>query len=166
MAEFTNRQRTLLGALYPLIAVLVVNQLLDLAISITPMDFGAMTWKYGAAGFLIGAMPMVAMGTMLALALNALLDHKLSARLLGIWAIVFAVIIGLAVLSFGLDALQVRRLVREDQKPAFDDASFKSIVIAALYVPAMLWTGWAALRFSKGAMAKRDDGGPPIMVGN
>ncbi len=166
MAEFTTRQRTLLGALYPLIAVLIVNQLFDLAISITPMDFGAMTWKYGAAGFLIGSMPMVALGTMLALALNALLDHKLSARFLGLWAIVFAVIIGLAVLSFGLDALQVRRLVREDQKPGFDDATFKSIVIAALFVPAMLWTGWAALKFSKGALAKRDDGGPPIMVGN
>lgn len=166
MAEFTNRQRVLLGALYPLIAVLVVNQLVDLAISITPMDFGAMTWKYGAAGFLIGSMPMVALGTMLALALNALLDHKLSARLLGIWAIVFAIVIGLAVLSFGLDALQVRRLVREDQKPAFDDASFKSIAIAALFVPAMLWTGWSALKFSKGALQKREEGGPPIVVGN
>ncbi len=166
MAEFTNRQRSLLAALYPVIAVLVINQLIDVAISITPMDFSAITWKYGAAGFLIGAMPTVALGTMLALALNALLDHKLAARVLGIWAILFAVIVALAVLSFGLDALQVRRLVREEQKPGFDDASYKSIVIAALFVPTMLWAGWQALGFSRGALQKREEGGPPIMVGN
>jgi hypothetical protein len=153
-------------ALYPVVAVLVLNQLIDLVISVTPMDFSAITWKYGAAGFLIGSMPTVALGTMVALVLNALLDHKLSARVLGIWAILFAIVVGLAVLSFGLDALQVRRLVREEQKPGFDDASYKSIAIAILFVPTMLWAGWQALKFSKGALQKRDEGGPPIMVGN
>lgn len=165
MAEFTNRQRMLLSALYPIIAVLVINQLLTIGVSITPMDAGTVTWKYGAAGFVIGAMPMVALGTMLALALNAILDHRVSARFLGIWAIIFAVLVGLAVISFGLDAIQVRRLVREEQKPAFDDASLKSLLIAVLFVPTMIWMGLRALKFSKGALDKHDEDGPPIMVG-
>jgi hypothetical protein len=165
MLELPGRQRALLVALYPILIVLVLNQLADVLVSIMPMRTDEVTWRYGAQGFLVSSMPTVAIGTALTLALAALQDHRVFARWIGVWAVAFAVIVGVAVISFGLDALQVRRLIPENAKSQFDDQSFKSLVIAVLFVPAMIWTGWSAIRFAKGAGAK-DDGPTPLVVGN
>ena len=164
MVELLNRQRSLLLALYPILLVLIVNQLADVLVSITPMRTDEVTWRYGAQGFLVSAMPTVAIGTALALALAAIQDHRIFARWMGVWAVTFAVIVAVAVISFGLDALQVRRLIPENAKSQFDDQSLKSLVIAVLFVPALFWTGWSAIRFAKGAGPK--DEPAPLVVGN
>lgn len=165
MVEFLNRQRTLMSAVYPILAVLVLHQLSDLLISITPMRLDDVTWRYGATGLLIGATPTIAIGLGLMLLVSALLDNRSAARWLGIVAMVVAVVIAFAILSFGLDALQVRRMIREDAKPGFDDAGLKSMVLAILFVPTLLYTGWQGFRFAKGAGEKRVDDGPPIVIG-
>jgi chromate transport protein ChrA len=165
MVEFLNRQRTLMSAVYPILAVLVLHQLSDLLISITPMRLDDVTWRYGATGLLIGATPTIAIGLGLMLLVSALLDNRTAARWLGIVAMVVAVVIAFAILSFGLDALQVRRMIREDAKPGFDDAGLKSMVLAILFVPTLLYTGWQGFRFAKGAGEKRVDNSPPIVIG-
>ena len=166
MVEFLNRQRTLMSAVYPILTVLVLHQLAEVMISITPMRLDDVTWRYGATGLLIGATPTIAIGIGLMLLVSALLDNRTAARWLGILAMVVAVVVGLAILSFGLDALQVRRMIREDAKPGFDDAGLKSMVLAVLFVPTLLYTGWKGFTFAKthaGERPKSD--GPPIVVG-
>lgn len=165
MVEFLNRQRTLLGAAYPILAVVIVHRLVEVAISITPLRLDDVTWRFGATGLLIGAAPMIALAVALIFIVASLLDHRIGARWVGIIAIVFGVIVAVSVLSFGLDALQVRRMIREDAKPGFDDASLKSLMIAVLFVPTLLWTGWKGIQFARGASERRDVDGPPIVVG-
>jgi hypothetical protein len=165
MVEFLNRQRTLMSAVLPLLAVLVVHQLAEVMISITPMRLDDVTWRYGATGLLIGSTSTVAIGLGLMLLISALLDNRMAARWLGILAMLFAVMVGVAILSFGLDALQVRRMIREDAKPSFDDAGLKSMMAAILFVPTMLWAGWQGVRYAKGAGEKRATDGPPIVIG-
>lgn len=165
MVEFLNRQRTLMSAVYPILTVLVLHQLAEVMISITPMRLDDVTWRYGATGLLIGATPTVAIGIGLMLLISGLMDNRTAARWLGIVAMGVAVIIAFAILSFGLDALQVRRMIREDAKPGFDDAGLKSMVLAIMFVPTMFYTGWQGFRFAKGAGEKRDVDGPPIVIG-
>lgn len=167
MTSLLLRQRNLLTALYPVLAIVILNQLADIAITVLPASTSEPTWRFGATGFIVGTMPTIAIATMLILALAAILDHRITARWVGIWAISFAVIVAIAVVSFGLDALQVRRMVREELKANFDDASLKSLVVAILFVPTTIWAGWAAIKSSKGAEdAARAAEGPPLMVGN
>lgn len=166
MVEFLNRQRTMLSAVYPILAVMIVHALAEVLVSITPLRLDDVTWRFGATGLIIGAMPTVALSTGLMLGLAGLLDHRIGARWLGLWAILVAVVVGVCVISFGLDALQVRRMIREDAKPGFDDASLKSLVVVVLFAPAMLWAGWRALGFAKGAGERKgSEDGPPIVVG-
>lgn len=165
MVEFLNRQRTLLGAAYPILAMVMLHRIVEVVISVTPLRLDDVTWRFGATGLLIGAAPTMALATVLILIVAALLDHRIGARWVGIIAIAFAVLVGVAVLSFGLDALQVRRMIREDAKPGFDDASLKSLMIAVLFVPTLLWSGFKGIGFARGANERRDVDGPPIVVG-
>ena len=165
MVEFLNRQRTMLAVAYPILVMLVVHRIAEVLISITPLRLDDVTWRFGATGLLIGAAPTVALGFGLILVVASLLDHRMGARWVGILAILVAIVVAVAVISFGLDALQVRRMIREDAKPGCDDASLKSLVIAVLFVPTLLWAGWQAISFAKGANERRDTDGPPIMVG-
>src|SRR5690606_17216411 len=165
MVEFLNRQRSLLSAVYPVLLVLAVNPLVQVLVSISPYRLDDVSWRFGATGMLIAAAPgaLLALGLMLLLA--ALLDHRAAARWMGIFAILFAVIVGVAVISFGLDALQVRRMIREDAKPRFDSESLKALLTVVLTAPALLWAGLKAIGFAKGSGEKRDVDGPPIVVG-
>ena len=96
---------------------------------------------------------------------SGVLDNRTAARWLGIAAIVVAIVMAISILSFGLDALQVRRMIREDAKPGFYDAALKSLVLAVLFIPSLLYTGWRGFQFAKGASEKRDVDGPPIVIG-
>jgi hypothetical protein len=154
-----------MSAVYPILAVLVLHQIAEVVVSITPMRLDDVTWRYGATGLLIGSTPTLAIGIGLMLLISAILDNRTAARWLGIIAMLGGVVIAFAILSFGLDALQVRRMIREDAKPGFDDAGLKSLVLAVLFVPTLLYTGWQGFRFAKGAGEKRDTDGPPIVVG-
>ncbi len=166
MVEFLNRQRTLMSAVYPILAVLVLHQLAEVLISITPMRLDDVTWRYGATGLLIGSTPTLAIGLGLMLLVSGVLDNREAARWIGIAAMAVAIVMAIAILSFGLDALQVRRMIREDAKPGFDDAGLKSMVLAILFIPTLLYTGWRGFQFAKGAGEKRDADGPPIVIGS
>lgn len=165
MVEFLNRQRNLLSAVYPILLVLALNPLVQVVVSVSPYRLDDVSWRFGATGMLIAAAPSVALAIGLMLLLAALLDHRASARWMGIFAILFAVVIGVAVISFGLDALQVRRMIREDAKPRFDNESLKALITVVLTVPTLLWAGFKAIGFAKGSGEKRDADGPPIVVG-
>ena len=165
MVGLLNRQRSLLQALYPVLVVLVINQLVTLAISARPFQFDEATWRFGAAGLLISSLPTMAIASILLLAVAAILDHRLWARAVGIWAIVVAVLVGVTLISFGLDALQVRRLVLQERKAAFDASALKALTLVIMFVPTLLWAGWSGFRMGKGAGEGRGDDGPPIVVG-
>ncbi|HRP06995.1 MAG TPA: hypothetical protein PLL69_00775 [Gemmatimonadales bacterium] len=166
MVEFLSRQRNLLSAVYPILLVLAVNPIVQVLVSVSPYRMDDVSWRFGATGMLIAAAPAVALALALMLVLAALLDHRSAARWMGIFAILFAVVIAVAVISFGLDALQVRRMIREDAKPRFDSESLKALLTVVLTFPVLVWAGLRAVGFAKGSGEKRDADGPPILVGS
>jgi hypothetical protein len=168
MAVLSERQHSLLTALLPVLVVMAIFPFADLVISAIPMRMDEPRWRFAAAGMLIGATPQISLALLLMLAIAALQEHRMIARLAGITAIVFALVLGATILLFGLDALEVRRLVPENAKQNFDNASLKSIVMVVLYGPVLLYLGWRALVAAKrqpGEGKKAGEGAAPLMVG-
>lgn len=170
MAVLTERQHSLLTALVPVLAVMFLFPLADVAISSTPMAVDEPRWRFAAAGMLIGGTPQFALSLLLLLAIAALREDRLLARIAGIVAIIVAVVLGATVLMFGLDALEVRRLVPENAKEGFDDASLKSLVMVVLFGPVLLWAGWQGIKAGKrqpgeAAGKAKGEGSGPLMVG-
>jgi hypothetical protein len=168
MAVLSERQHSLLTALLPVLVVMALFPLADLVISAIPMRMDEPRWRFAAAGMLIGATPQISLALVLMLGIAALQEHRMISRIAGITAILFAVLLGGTILLFGLDALEVRRLVPENAKQNFDNASLKSIVMVVLYGPVLLWLGWRGLVAAKrqpGETKKTGDGGSPLMVG-
>jgi hypothetical protein len=168
MAALSERQHSLLTALLPVLVVMALFPFADLVISAIPMRMDEPRWRFAAAGMLIAATPQVSLALLLMLAVAALQEHRMVSRLAGIGAIAFALVLGATILMFGLDALEVRRLVPENAKQNFDNASLKSIVMVVLYGPVLLWLGWRGLKAAKrhpGEGKAADSGAAPLMVG-
>lgn len=163
--ELTERQRTLLAALYPVLLLLILNPLLEVIANSWPLEVGDTRWRVGFLGAMLAAMLPVLTGLALIALVAALLGHGVAIRLVSLAG--FLVVVGLVVggMLFGLDALQVRRMVRVDAKAQFDAASFKTLFVSALMV---LVSGWLAVRTwaaSKGAVGQRGEGKAGLVVG-
>lgn len=169
MTGLSQRQHTILKALYPILAVMVIYPFIDAVISAFPARMDDARWRFGAMGLFLGTTPQVTIALVATMVVSALLGDRMISRIAGMFALVFAVLIGGAVLLFGLDALEVRRLVPENAKQGFDDAALKSLVMTVLYGLVLVWLGvrsFAATRLHAGETAgKKGEGGAPLMVG-
>lgn len=163
--ELTERQRTLLAALYPVLLLLILNPLLEVIANSWPLDFGDTRWRVGFLGALLSGILPVLTGLALIALVAALLGHGVTVRVVSLAA--FAVVVALVVggMLFGLDALQVRRMVRIDAKAGFDAASFKTLFVTALMIIVSAWLGIRTWSASKGTMGKRGEGAAGLVVG-
>lgn len=134
--------RPVAWSLYAIGLLLVFAPLGDLAAGVGSLNPGMVPWRFGAAGLLSGALvlPMAGLGFWFAAA--ALLEHRTILRVLSVLAAVLFLVVGVTLVVFALDTLQVRVQVRQDAKRAFDLAAakaagtflFEGIVLAVLAV--------------------------------
>ncbi len=157
--------RTLLGLLYVTGAVLIVDQLLILFTSISPLSPTSAGWRFGAMGLGIGrATPLLLADTLIILA-ALWLGHGLMMRIWG--GVHFVLAVGLLVLLglFALDAIQVRQqLVPEAQSAMLLGAARAAVMALVLSI----WSAWLAihlLRISKQFQAPRSERGSALIVG-
>ena len=166
MVSLSERQRGVLGALYPLLFVLVLLPFADVLLAGTPTRMAEPGWRFGVVGVLLASLPSLAVAITLLAGLTTLLGHHRAQLAVGVVAVLMAIIAGLASLSFGLDALEVRRLVRADAKPGFDDSAFRAMITVALVAPTLLWIGIRAIGAARAAAKATDTDGPaPLLVG-
>lgn len=111
---------------YAIGLLVVLAPLGDLAAGIGSLNPGAVPWRFGAAGLLSGALvlPMVGLGLWFAAAV--LLEHRGMLRSLSVLSAITLLLVGVILVVFALDALQVRVQVRQDAKRAFDLAALKA----------------------------------------
>jgi hypothetical protein len=166
MVSLSERQHGVLGALYPLLIVLVLLPFADVLLAIAPARPAEPGWRFGVVGVLLASLPSLAFAITLLAGLTTLLGHHRAQLAVGVVAVLMAIVVGLASLSFGLDALEVRRLVRADAKPGFDDSAFRALITVALVAPTMLWVGVRTISAARAAAKASDSDGPaPLLVG-
>lgn len=141
--ELTQRQRTLLSALYPVLLLFILNPVMELVANSWPLNFGDTRWRFGFLGAILSALLPILVGLALVALVSSMLGHRGVIRAVAIAGLlVTATLIG-AGLLFGLDALQVRGMVRINTRDLFDATTFKTLLMTALLVPV---TGWLAIK--------------------
>lgn len=163
--ELTERQRTLLAALYPVLLLLILNPLLEVLANNWPLDVGDTRWRVGFLGALLSGLLPVLTGLGLIALVAALLGHAMAIRLVSVAALLAALTLLIGGMLFGLDALQVRRMVRIDAKAGFDAASFKTLFITALMIIVSSWLAIRTWVASKGVLTARGEGKAGLVVG-
>jgi hypothetical protein len=109
--------------LYLIAFILIVLPLVDAAVTVTPFHPRNVQWRFGAIGLLTNTMLTPAFGFMVAVVTAATLQHVRTQRVLAILSwIAVVVLLGLLV-TFALDALQTRAMVRPEMMRPFVLAS-------------------------------------------
>ncbi len=163
--ELTERQRTLLAALYPVLLLLIVNPFLEIFSNNWPFAFDDPRWRVGFLGALLGGMLPVLMGLVLIALVAALLGQGGAIRAVAIGALLCTLILLASGMLFGLDALQVRRMVQVNQRSRFDSASFKTLFMTALMIIVSAWLGIRSWAASRGTMGKGGERKAGLVVG-
>ena len=163
--ELTERQRALLAALVPVLALFLLNPILDLVVLTWPFRFDDIAWRFGFFGLVLGStLPLATAAALIAL-VGTLLGNRGMIRLAAVVLGVHAIVLVGGIALFGLDALQVRRTVAQAQKDRFDASAFKTLIIATLYVPIGLWSAWKLFTTAKGGEATASDRTKGLVVG-
>lgn len=103
---------------YLLFFILVTFPIIDLLSQALPLQWGRVDWRYGAVGMMASYLITPLMGVFLATILAFLLRHRLVLRLLSILCMFGAVFLILAMVSLGLDTLQISNMSLPENLPS------------------------------------------------
>ncbi len=160
---------SLASPLYLLALLLVATPLVDVVANVWPLRLGDVGWRYGAVGVSSGYVLTPLLGVALACLLAIALRQRTMLRVLVIVCIVAAIVLVVAALDFGLDAIQVRHNV--PATPALARWSFDVGVAKAVFkhltaAAALLWLGLATRRVRRAAGASSERAPTPPLVGH
>jgi len=120
----------------------IVNNLL-------PIHLHDARWRFAAFGLVSASLLIVSVGVMIAYWVSTTYDHWRFQSVLGIGALLVAVVLLGLVGLFALDALQIRSSVRAEATNAFHAASLVAATRAIVCAIAIAGLGTAALRASR-----------------
>jgi hypothetical protein len=143
-----NVQRYTKG-LYPMVAMLVLVPLADLALRSYPAQFGTLQWRFGTAGLLLGNYGTILLGLGLLGLVAAIQGHRGILRGLDFGAITLAVITLALLVSFTFDAIQIRALAQAGFKRQILTSSVGALFTGLLGTLALVVLGRAALAASR-----------------
>ena len=166
MTPNASNRDTVARALYVVAIMLIVIPLSDALPMLWPLRLGAAEWRFGAVGLLSGALMSPLLGTFLALAAAAVLDHRRVLTVLSwlLFALV-VVLVGVAVL-FALDFLEVRTRIQERVRPAALGAATKAMWKLGVAGIVSLVLGISSRRMAKrlGHDRAADEKAPSVLV--
>jgi hypothetical protein len=143
--------RRLLALLYLAGWIILADQIADIAATILfqPGTSSAATWRFAAFGIAASRANILLVADVLLFAAAVGLDQRIMLRILGVGHLLFAVALGIGLGMFGLDALEVQRVVGPAGRSAFIAAAVRTAVVALLGMLLLGWAGVAAWRLSK-----------------
>jgi hypothetical protein len=159
--------RPLVLAGYPIAALLVLTSLADLLPKILPLQLGSQDWRFGAMGLAFNALVTPLLGLAIAAAVAFVVGHRgvlLGVSLLFLLMAAFAVVGGVA---FLMDFGKVTAGLGEEASRSFLVATWKTLLIVILALPAAAWFGISGFRASRGVPQPSDGqgGGSGLVVG-
>lgn len=124
--------RTVAWSCYAIGLLLFLAPLGDLVAGLGALNPGAVPWRFGAAGLLSGALVLPMLGLGLWLAGAVMLGHRGFLRTLSAVSGLLLLVVGVVLVVFVLDTLQVRVQIRQEAKRPFDLAALKAAVTYVL----------------------------------
>ena len=166
----------MIAAAYPLALLLVLMPLASVAITVSPLRFGEVTWRYGAFGIIMQSTTLPVLGVALVCIAAYLLGHHLVLRIVAALALVLGALLATGVALFALDALRTRPMVQPDAMAQFRAKTAWALLTATLTALVLAWIGIGGWRarvpgdtpvFGRGQKAQRprpaliDEAAPP-----
>jgi hypothetical protein len=139
-------EEALSGPLYVVAIVLVVIPTIDFVLSVPEVNFGSVQWRFAAAGLLSGYTLTPILGISLAFVIASVLKHHGVQRALVIFCLTIGVSLLVMCVGFVFDALQLRALIPNDGRAAFNSAWHRAVWKHTLAAVALLYLGWGARR--------------------
>lgn len=158
--------RKLIGLLYVAGAVVIADQLADLAASIlaknpTP---ALASWRFGVFGLLISRSSVFLIADVMLFTSAILLGHRKMIRSLGALHFLAALLLLAGFLEFALDWAEVRLQVPQAGVRSFQYSTFRAGLLALLVVGISVWAGIVAFRATR-VHGKQHRGRSPLLTG-
>lgn len=152
-----QRPRAIALGVYLVGAALVLLPLFDAIVSISPLRWDDVRWRFGAAALLANALLIPNAGLLLLLLASINHGHATFRRVLGVCAFVGVAFWLFAIGMFGLDAVQSRAAVRSDMSTSFAIASWSALGKMLVGTITLFVLGLIGIRGSKGAEGRSQD---------
>lgn len=146
MTLSSTQARYVFSALYAAAALILVDQLGELLVSLHPFHPEAVQWRFGAYGLVLGRTTtlLIADVTVVLAALG--LGHPRVVQAWGVVHLVLGAVLLLGLMGFVLDAVQLRRELAARTPGGVVVQAARALVIGLLAVVYCIWAAWAAIR--------------------
>jgi hypothetical protein len=141
-----NRYRYLAFPAYVVALSLIIIPFFDAAASLWPWRLGVAQWRFGAIGLASNAFLIPGAGLLVLLVTALTFEHRTALRVFGVVCAIAAVLAGVSVLLFGLDAMQTRADVTSAARLSFHVASLTAVVKLLVATAALVGFALAGLR--------------------
>ncbi len=122
-----NRYRHLALPAYLVAAGLILIPFFDASMSVWPWRPGIVQWRFGALGLMSNALMIPAVGMLIILAIALLFGHGRTLRVFGALCTLAALVTGVSIFVFALDAVQTRVNVAESGRLSYTVASITAV---------------------------------------
>jgi uncharacterized membrane protein YraQ (UPF0718 family) len=164
----TLHARPWLHGLYLLALVLLLQPLIETVAATWPVRPSLVGWRFAFIGIFYTMLPTVLVGLLIAAGAAYLLRHRGVLQVVAVLAVLLGGVIVLLTVSFGLDALQMRKLVRPEAKGGFDMASIKALLTAGIATIACIALAFGGFRTGRKPLVtehRRRQPGDGLVVG-
>ncbi|HEV8355781.1 MAG TPA: hypothetical protein VGQ17_03340 [Gemmatimonadales bacterium] len=167
MTSNDTRVQRLLGLLYLAGILLAADQIADLISTIlaNPVALDSIEWRFGAFGLAASRVSVFLVADVMLFTAAVARDDRNALRLLGVVNLIIALALVVGVGLFGLDALQLRRLVRSGASRRYDAASIRAAGVSLLGVVLLVWSGIMSFRSSRDSKGARKMGAAMLIDG-
>jgi hypothetical protein len=136
-------------ASYLVALMFIILPVVDAATNAWPWSLGNEQWRFGAAAILSGYLISIIFGLLFLAAVARGSGHKLTLYLTSAVSGLFALVLLVFSISFILDTLQLRGVVREEQHEMFKIGAVKTGSKLALSMVAMIVLAIASFKAAK-----------------
>lgn len=153
-------------ALYSVGLLLVLVPLVDLTLRSLPPQIGTLQWRFATVGLLLGNYGTLVLGASLIGFTAALLGDRGVLRIVGVAALIMAVVTLALLVLFALDAVQLRQLVAVSVKRQLGLTSAGAAVTGLLGTMAWFLVGRSAMAASRSgrAVSTRNRAPSPLVM--
>lgn len=160
----STRLAPLSGAIYLTAFLLVAVSMIDFTSAVWPIRLADADWRYGAVGLFAGFMLTPLLGCLIGVGFAVLRGHRTTGRVLSLVILALTTLMAVALVSFSLDALQMRRETAPESQGLFAVGVIRAAVKHVAAVVAFGLIGLGGLRAIKRLPRTRADD-PDLVVG-
>ena len=160
--DASARRALTLGAI-----LLIVVPFLQVAAQLWPLRLFNIEWRFGAANAVSSVLLLPFLGMLLLVVIGRITESVTLPRVVGVIALVIALCVGLSMVVFAMDALQLRQLVSSAQQNGFITTAARVAATSVIFVVSFAVLGLAGMnrpkRFSQ--PERKADRGVGLIVG-